>query len=419
MRTSGPRPTPLASRATRVPGWSARTTGRVGATRPPEERRPRARWPPARGSRRDGSWRRRSRPGAEPRRRPPGAPSSAAASRTISGTIRAARSCIRSPTRSTPSVIPSARQVRHRRRRRREAPAREVVRDDPVDLLGHRPVEAAQAGLDVGDRESRASPRPARRRASSSCRRTTSTTSGRSARQDRLERGEHPRRLLGAAAAADAERVVRPRQAQLGEERAGHRLVVVLAGVDEHLFVSGAEGRLQRRRLDQLRPRPDDARDAHLSAGRRRALTRRRPRVARRRLDADAVVVHARPAASSAAQRIAAVEQRARGPGTARSRGPEQRIAGLGDDRAGIGRVAPASTAWRSSARSPRRQKRVVGRHDRAVDGEPLDQWQRPRVRQLVHAIAIGQPQDEHRHAFEPPERLLDRRGSPRPPGRR
>ena len=40
------------------------------------------------------------------------------------------------------------------------------------------------------------------------------------------------------AAAADAQRVVGPRQPELREEGAGHRLVVVLAGVDEDLVVA-------------------------------------------------------------------------------------------------------------------------------------------------------------------------------------
>ena len=51
-------------------------------------------------------------------------------------------------------------------RRRREQPAREVVGHDAVDLLGHPPVEAAQAGLDVrdGDAELRRGERPGERR---------------------------------------------------------------------------------------------------------------------------------------------------------------------------------------------------------------------------------------------------------------
>ena len=54
----------------------------------------------------------------------------------------------------------------------------ELVGDDPVDLLGHRAVEAAQAGLDVRDRDAAASPRRAPRRASSSRRRGRSRGPG-------------------------------------------------------------------------------------------------------------------------------------------------------------------------------------------------------------------------------------------------
>ena len=74
--------------------------------------------------------------------------------------------------------------------------------------------------------------------------------------------------LVGAAAAADPEAVVGPRQAELREEDAGHRLVVVLAGVDEDLVVARPQHRLQRGGLDELRPRPDDGDDAHVGAGR-------------------------------------------------------------------------------------------------------------------------------------------------------
>ncbi len=69
--------------------------------------------------------------------------------------------------------------------------------------------------------------------------------------------------LLGVRAAADAQRVVRSGEPQLGEERPGHRLVPVLARVDEDVVVPGAKGRLQRGRLDQLRSCPDDADEPH------------------------------------------------------------------------------------------------------------------------------------------------------------
>jgi len=76
-----------------------------------------------------------------------------------------------------------------------------------------------------------------------------------------LDGGQHPSRLLRLAAPADPERVVRPWQAELREERPGHGLVVMLAGVDEDLVVATPQRREERRGLDQLGTRPDDADD--------------------------------------------------------------------------------------------------------------------------------------------------------------
>ncbi len=69
------------------------------------------------------------------------------------------------------------------------------------------------------------------------------------------------------APAADPEAVVRSGEAELREERAGHRLVVVLAGVDEDLVVPCPQDGQEGGRLDELRARPDDADDPHGSAG--------------------------------------------------------------------------------------------------------------------------------------------------------
>ena len=51
------------------------------------------------------------------------------------------------------------------------------------------------------------------------------------------------------------------RQAELGEEDARELVVVVLAGVDEHLLVARAQRRRDRRGLDELRPVADDRED--------------------------------------------------------------------------------------------------------------------------------------------------------------
>ena len=66
--------------------------------------------------------------------------------------------------------------------------------------------------------------------------------------EDRLEGEEHRARLLRVVAAADPEAVVRPGSSELGEERSGHRVVVVLARVDEDLVVTGAQDRAAARR---------------------------------------------------------------------------------------------------------------------------------------------------------------------------
>ena len=76
-----------------------------------------------------------------------------------------------SPTTWTPSSIPSAARFADGDLARAEEQRREPVDEDPVQLLGHRAVERAEPRLDVGDGRRRASPRRARPRASSSCRR--------------------------------------------------------------------------------------------------------------------------------------------------------------------------------------------------------------------------------------------------------
>ncbi len=53
----------------------------------------------------------------------------------------------------------------------------------------------------------------------------------------RLECHEHPPGLLRVAAAPNPQRVVRLRQAQLGEEDSGHPVIPMLAGIDEDVVV--------------------------------------------------------------------------------------------------------------------------------------------------------------------------------------
>ena len=86
---------------------------------------------------------------------------------------------------------------------------------------------------------------------------------------DEHERRAPPRRSSGSSAAsiravcavlraaAELEPVLRPRQPELVEEDLRERLVVVLAGVDEHLVGDGAQRPGHRGGLDELRPIPD------------------------------------------------------------------------------------------------------------------------------------------------------------------
>ena len=62
---------------------------------------------------------------------------------------------------------------------------------------------------------------------------TTTIQSGRSCETDLFVRDHHAAGLLGVAAAADFEMMVRLRQAQVAEERVRHVGVVVLSGMDD------------------------------------------------------------------------------------------------------------------------------------------------------------------------------------------
>ena len=239
-------------------------TGRSGrATRPAAPPRRASRR--ARGSRRGGRSRtgsaRARGPGRRPRRATRG-------TRATSRPTRAARSCIRSPTRTTPSTIPSAARLStavgvgaNSQRDRWSATTRLISSGIRRSKL-RSPASTCATG-------SRAWPPRARRPASSSCRRRRGRRPGRS-----VDRGSARGRSASARSARPASRRRRPgswsgaAQAELAEEGAGHRVVVVLAGVDEDLLVSRPEHRLQRGGLDQLGPRPDDADDPHPPQGR-------------------------------------------------------------------------------------------------------------------------------------------------------
>ena len=143
-----------------------------------------------------------------------------------------------------------------------------MVGDQPVRLLGHAPVEAAQARLDVGERQVQL------RRGERRCQRRVGVAVGqhevRPALEHRgLERLQHARRLAAVAARADAEIEVGLRDAELGEEDVGHRRVVVLAGVHDEVLdaraagVRGGDRAADRRELHELRARADHLHQAH------------------------------------------------------------------------------------------------------------------------------------------------------------
>ena len=122
----------------------------------------------------------------------------------------------------------------------------ELVGDDPVQLLRHRAVEAAQAGLDVGDRYVHLRRGQRRRQGRVDVARDDDQV-GLLGGQHRLEPLDRARRLLGVAAGADLEHVVGLGHAQLLEEDLRHQPVVVLPGVDDGVAALGQARRAGRR----------------------------------------------------------------------------------------------------------------------------------------------------------------------------
>jgi hypothetical protein len=148
-------------------------------------------------------------------------------------------------------------QVRIRIRRRGEVDVREVV-DDAVDLLGHPPVKAAQAGLDVGDPDAGLGRHQRRGH------RTVGVTDngeqvGTFTVKHFLKPDHHPRGLLGMAARAHLQPDIGPWHAEIGEEHVAHGGVVMLADVHDALFEIPApsDGLVDRRDLHEVRSRAD------------------------------------------------------------------------------------------------------------------------------------------------------------------
>ena len=123
-RAAGPPPAPPARRAA-GPAWPGRPRSTAGAASPG-----------------------RSRRGVEPER------SAASSCRARSAELSASVSIITLPTsRTFAAAIPSRRRLAIAARLGHEQQVGDRVGHEPVDLLRHRPVEAAEAGLDVRHRD--------------------------------------------------------------------------------------------------------------------------------------------------------------------------------------------------------------------------------------------------------------------------
>ena len=126
-------------------------------------------------------------------------------------------------------------QVRHGVGAGREAEVGQPVGDQPVDLLGHLHVEAAQAGLHV--RLGHVQLGRHERRGEGRVDVAVDDDQRRPIGQERvLEGHQEGRGLARVRPGPDAEVEVGRREPQLGEEDAGQRLVVVLPGVDHALL---------------------------------------------------------------------------------------------------------------------------------------------------------------------------------------
>ncbi len=141
----------------------------------------------------------------------------------------------------------------------------EAVGDDPVDLLGHREVEAAQARLDVGDRQAHLHRGQHRRQGRVDVAGDDQQV-GLLVLDHRLQPLHRARRLLGVGAGADLEHVIGRGHAELLEEDLRHRPVVVLAGVDDHVVAvrQAAPHRGDHRGgLDEVGSGTDHVEDSH------------------------------------------------------------------------------------------------------------------------------------------------------------
>ena len=137
----------------------------------------------------------------------------------------------------------------------------QLIGDPAVHLLGHRFVEAAQAGLDVSQPE--AELRGGKCGGKGRVHVAVHDRQGwPGRRQLAFEGHEECRGLAHRRSGSDPEVHVRVRQAEVAEEHVREDRVVVLSRVDHELMDSGsAERGHDRRRFHEVRSRPHDVRD--------------------------------------------------------------------------------------------------------------------------------------------------------------
>lgn len=167
-------------------------------------------------------------------------------------------------------------QVRVRICGRGEVPTGDAVDDDPVDLLGHRPIERSQSRFEVGDRDAELG-RDDGAGGGGVDVADDDDGVGR-VRIDPLFEGDHDAGgLYRMAAGADAQVGVGLADVEVGEEAVGHGGVVVLAGVDQRdVLIAGREGVQQWRDLHEVRPGGGDHHRTVDRCVHRRALQRSR-----------------------------------------------------------------------------------------------------------------------------------------------
>jgi hypothetical protein len=142
--------------------------------------------------------------------------------------------------------------------RGREQQRGDAVGDDAVDLLGHVPVARAQAGLGMHHRDVQLGGHQRGRHGGVHV--AHHVDQARLTRLEHLLQPHHHRRGLGGVRArAHAQVLGGARHAQVIEEDLAHRVVVVLARVDDVVVDAAChEGRVDRRGLHEVRTGTDD-----------------------------------------------------------------------------------------------------------------------------------------------------------------